>query len=185
MRRTDVARAVPVGGVDAAGAGPGGGPAAVAKGQRLASVLPGGGLVDLEVDAAGFTPVPGHAGVGAVVRGPAGHRERVGRPGRPRPGARHDLVRERACCRPRTDRPPQHAYALDGRHVRDVPALYLALGEAVNGPGGYSAAGTLLWRDASTVRWHVSGMLTPVGPTTFRRKPSACRPGAGMDVTPA
>lgn len=86
---------------------------------------------------------------------------------------------------PRTDRPPQHAYALDGRHVRDVPALYLVPGEAVNGPGGYSAPGTLLWRDAPTVRRHVSGMLTPVGPTTFRRKPSACRPGAGMDVTSA
>lgn len=36
----------------------------------------------------------------------------------------------------RTDR-SGGAYHLDGRHVTDVPGLHCAMGEAVNGPGGY------------------------------------------------
>ncbi|MGW0395489.1 hypothetical protein ACWDYJ_32365 [Streptomyces sp. NPDC003042] len=39
--------------------------------------------------------------------------------------------------------PPQTPGAwagLDGRHVTDVPGIYLAVGEAVNGPGGYLGA---------------------------------------------
>jgi Barstar (barnase inhibitor) len=40
--------------------------------------------------------------------------------------------------RPRgTDRPGGSTVTLDGRFVTDPPSLYLALGEAVNGPGGY------------------------------------------------
>ncbi|GGV56510.1 hypothetical protein GCM10010245_89460 [Streptomyces spectabilis] len=49
----------------------------------------------------------------------------------------HDLVRERACRRAHSARPAGHIYGLDGRHVTDESSLYLALGEAVNGPGGY------------------------------------------------
>ncbi|MFC9824999.1 barstar family protein [Streptomyces erythrochromogenes] len=85
--------------------------------------------------------------------------------------------------RPHADiaRPPGHAYELDGRHVTDVPGLYLALGEAVNGPGGYlganlhaladclgggfgcSGPATLLWRDSAVAREHLSHALTPDG----------------------
>ncbi len=35
------------------------------------------------------------------------------------------------------DRPPDTVYRLDGRHITDVDGFYCALGEAVNGPGGY------------------------------------------------
>ncbi|MBA4866440.1 barstar family protein [Streptomyces sp. PSKA54] len=35
------------------------------------------------------------------------------------------------------DAAPGAAYHLDGRHITDEPGFYCALGEAVNGPGGY------------------------------------------------
>ncbi|HWO60336.1 MAG TPA: barstar family protein, partial [Umezawaea sp.] len=35
------------------------------------------------------------------------------------------------------DRPPGTTYDLDGRFVTDVEGFYCAIGEAVNGPGGY------------------------------------------------
>ena len=35
------------------------------------------------------------------------------------------------------DRPPGGTYRLDGTHVTDIVSFYCALGEAVNGPGGY------------------------------------------------
>ncbi|WP_323188037.1 barstar family protein [Streptomyces sp. NBC_00237] len=35
------------------------------------------------------------------------------------------------------DKEAGRTYALDGRHITDRSALFLALGEAVNGPGGY------------------------------------------------
>ncbi|MCF2527021.1 barstar family protein, partial [Yinghuangia soli] len=93
------------------------------------------------------------------------------------------LVRRRRGARPRGERPADHHYELDGRNVTDEPGLYLALGEAVNGPGGYfgcnldalvdclrgrfgyTAPGTLLWRDAATARAHLSRRLTPHGRT--------------------
>lgn len=92
-----------------------------------------------------------------------------------------DHVRGRASLRAHEDRPPGHPYELDGRHVTDVPGLYLALGETVNGPGGYfggsldalddclggtfgrTAPATLLWRNAATAREHLSRVLTPDG----------------------
>ncbi|SEO63543.1 Barstar (barnase inhibitor) [Actinacidiphila rubida] len=149
---------------------------------RLSSY--GTGLIDLELDGGRFTPVPKYArsiwerwlaGPSAAVNTWAGLDTR-------RRGAWHDLVRERACRRSHRDRPAGHAYELDGRYITDEPALYLALGEAVNGPGGYSdgclaalddclrgtfgytAPATLLWRDAATTREHLSHALTPDGP---------------------
>ncbi|MFJ5079784.1 hypothetical protein ACIP8Z_35060 [Streptomyces sp. NPDC088553] len=98
-----------------------------------------------------------------------------------RRGAWHDLVRERACRRTLGDRPAGTAYELDGRHVTDAPGLWLALGEAVNGPGGYfggdfqalheclgggfglTAPATLTWRDAGVARAHLSRALSPDG----------------------
>ncbi|MEO3744259.1 barstar family protein [Plantactinospora sp. B5E13] len=35
------------------------------------------------------------------------------------------------------DRPPGRTYHLDGRYVSNVEGFYCAIGEAVNGPGGY------------------------------------------------
>ncbi|WKX68662.1 barstar family protein [Streptomyces sp. XD-27] len=146
------------------------------------SVL-GADLIDLELDGRLFTPVPEHAR-------PIWERWLVGPPDEPgawagldtrQRGTWLDLVQERACRRAHRDRPAGHAYELDGRHITDVPGLYLALGEAVNGPGGYfggcldalddclrgtfgyTAPATLLWRNAATAREHLSRALTPDG----------------------
>lgn len=35
------------------------------------------------------------------------------------------------------DRPPGTEYHLDGTHITDVEGFYCAIGEAINGPGGY------------------------------------------------
>lgn len=140
-------------------------------------------LIDLELDGDHFTPVPEYAR-------PVWERWLAGPPATPgawnglgtrQRGVRLDLVRERGCRRAHRDRPPGHAYVLDGRHTTDEPGLYLALGEAVNGPGGYfggclaalddclrgsfghTAPTTLRWRNAATAREHLSGALTPDG----------------------
>lgn len=140
-------------------------------------------LIDLELDGYFFAPVPEHAR-------PVWERWLAGPPDTPgawagldtrRRGAWLDIVRERARWRTDPDRPAGHAYELDGRHVTDEPSLYLALGEAVNGPGGYfggcpaaladclggtfghTPPATLLWRDAATAREHLSRALTPDG----------------------
>ncbi|MEV0632124.1 barstar family protein [Nonomuraea wenchangensis] len=49
-----------------------------------------------------------------------------------------------------SDRPPGCVYHLDGTHVTDEAAFFLAIGEAINGPGGYfgwnlSALDDCLW----------------------------------------
>ncbi|MEU0206036.1 barstar family protein [Streptomyces canus] len=140
-------------------------------------------LIDLELDGEQFTPVPEYAR-------PIWERWLAGPPDTlgawagldtRRRGAWHDLVRERGCRRVHRDRPAGHAYELDGRHITDEPGLYLALGEAVNGPGGYfggclaalddclggtfgyTAPATLLWREAAIAREHLSRTLTPDG----------------------
>jgi Barstar (barnase inhibitor) len=140
-------------------------------------------LIDLELDGELFTPVPEYAR-------PIWERWFAGPPDGPgawaaldtrRRGAWLDLVRCRGCRRARRDRPAGHAYELDGRHITDEPGLYLALGEAVNGPGGYfggcldavddclrgtfgyTAPATLLWRDAATAREHLSRTLAADG----------------------
>ncbi|WP_262403633.1 barstar family protein [Actinomadura sp. CNU-125] len=142
--------------------------------------------IDLEFEEGHFRPVPEY------VR-PVWERWFAGPPDVPNAwaaldtrlrGAWLDTVRERAGRRHRSDRrdrPAGHAYELDGRYVTDRPGLYLALGEAVNGPGGYfggcpdalddclrgtfgyTAPATLLWRDAETARGHLSRTLTPEG----------------------
>ncbi len=83
-----------------------------------------------------------------------------------------------------------------------MPGLYLALGEAVNGPGGYfggcpdalvdclrgtfghTAPATLLWRDAMTARAHLRQVLTPDGQShdLFTETLSVLAEG-GMHVT--
>ncbi|MGW6274171.1 barstar family protein [Streptomyces sp. NPDC055060] len=141
------------------------------------------GLIDLELDAEGFEPVPDYARP-LWERWFTGPPDAVGAWGaldtRCR-GAWLDLVRERGCRRPRRDRPAGRPYELDGGLITDEAGLYLALGEAVNGPGGYfggclaalddclaggfgySAPGVLLWKNAETAREHLSRLLTPDG----------------------
>ncbi|MGW3208307.1 barstar family protein [Streptomyces sp. NPDC001135] len=140
-------------------------------------------LIDLELDGGFFTPVPEYAR-------PVWDRWLAGPPDTQavwahfdtrRRWAWLDLVRERPCRGAHHDRPAGHAYELDGQHITDEPGLYLALGEAVNGPGGYfggclaalddclggnfgyTAPATLLWRNAATARTRLSQALTPDG----------------------
>ncbi|MFH9984221.1 barstar family protein [Streptomyces luteogriseus] len=140
-------------------------------------------LIDLELDEALGEPVPGHAL-------PVWDRWLAGPPRTPgvwagldtrQREAWLDLVRERGCRLRHQRRPAGSAYELDGRHITDEPSLFLALGEAVNGPGGYfggcvdalddclrgtfgyTAPATLLWRDVAPAREHLSHVLTPEG----------------------
>ncbi|MGW1956960.1 barstar family protein [Streptomyces sp. NPDC001920] len=139
-------------------------------------------LVDLELDG-GLEPVPTHArrvwerGLAGPPDAPG---EWTGLDTRQRE-AWLDLVRERGCRLRHRGRPAGQAYELDGRYITDEPALHLALGEAVNGPGGYfggcldavadclrggfghTAPASLLWRDAATAREHLSRVLAPEG----------------------
>jgi RNAse (barnase) inhibitor barstar len=139
-------------------------------------------LVDLELDSA-FVPVPPHAR-------PLWERWLAGPPDAPGAwaglGTRQrdawlELVRDRGCRHGHVDRPAGQVYRLDGRHITDEPGLYLALGEAINGPGGYFGAcldalvdclrggfghtspATLLWEDSRVARGHLSRRLTPHG----------------------
>ncbi|MEU6238423.1 hypothetical protein [Kitasatospora sp. NPDC047058] len=161
-------------------------------------------LIDLELDGDHFMPVPGYAR-------PVWERWFAGPPDAVGAWAGLDtrrrdvwlgLVRDRACRRTRRDRPAGHAYELDGRHVTDEPGLYLALGEAVNGPGGYfggcpsalddclrgrfgfTAPATLLWRDAVTARERLSRALASDGQSydLFAEVLDILAEG-GMDVT--
>lgn len=152
------------------------------KGRTWRPSSRGTDLIDLELDTE-LTPVPGYAR-------PVWERWFAGPPDTPgawaeletrQRGAWLDLVRERGCRIKHQDRPAGHAYELDGRHIADEPGLYLALGEAFNGPGGYfggcldalvdclrgnfgyTAPATLLWRDAATAREHLSRLLAPEG----------------------
>lgn len=70
---------------------------------------------------------------------------------------------------------------MDGRCITDEPSLYPALGEAVNGPGGYfggcldalvdclrgnfgpTSPATVRWRNAPIAHEHLSHVLTPEG----------------------
>ncbi|AGZ45356.1 barstar family protein [Actinoplanes friuliensis] len=83
------------------------------------------------------------------------------------------------------DKPAGRTYELDGRHITDVEGFYCAIGEAVNGPGGYfgwngaalHACVTgrwgaewpfrLIWRDAEVARTHLVAGAGPGGPATF------------------
>ncbi|MFE7273819.1 barstar family protein [Streptomyces sp. NPDC057623] len=140
-------------------------------------------LIDLELDEVLDRPVPAHAR-------PVWDRWLAGPPEVPgewtaldtrQRGAWLELVRERGCRLEHRARPAGHVYELDGRHITDEPSLFLALGEAVNGPGGYfggcvdalvdclrggfgcTTPATLHWRDAATAREHLSRVLTPEG----------------------
>ncbi|MFJ6783159.1 barstar family protein [Streptomyces yangpuensis] len=149
----------------------------------------GTGLIDLELEGKLSAPVPEQARplwerwLAGPPRTPGTWAGLGTRPrwdwldhvrGRPRPGTD-------ASAGTGADRPSGPAYALDGRHVTDVPGLYLALGEAFNGPGGYFGANldaladclgggfghtgpaTLLWRDSAVAREHLGQALTSDG----------------------
>ncbi|TLS45991.1 hypothetical protein FE633_12675 [Streptomyces montanus] len=51
------------------------------------------------------------------------------------------------------DAPPGTTYHLDGRHITDQAGFFCALGEAVNGPGGYFGWGLSALDDCLRGRW--------------------------------
>ncbi|MFJ8214460.1 hypothetical protein [Streptomyces sp. NPDC096033] len=83
------------------------------------------------------------------------------------------------------DRPAGGTYHLDGRHVTDYEGFFCALGEAVNGPGGYfgrclngvsdalcggfgaTRPFTLVWRDHETARRCLGVQPLTFGPASF------------------
>ncbi|GAA3886751.1 barstar family protein [Streptomyces sedi] len=72
------------------------------------------------------------------------------------------------------------AYALDGRHLVDRAALYCALGEALNGPGGYYGANLDALHDCLT------GGFGPRPPFTLRwRHAAASRARLGEEYVDA
>ncbi|MET7598905.1 barstar family protein [Streptomyces sp. NPDC004082] len=60
------------------------------------------------------------------------------------------------------DPPAGTTFHLDGRHVTDLPAFFCALGEAVNGPGGYFGWGLDAVTDCLRGRWGARQPLTLV-----------------------
>ncbi len=104
------------------------------------SVRPGGapGLVDLTVLLSCGMALPGSDLPWQLVR--TGRLDRLGlwhdldRTGR-RAWLSVALTRQVSCTA--SDRPAGATYQLDGRYVTDEDAFYCAIGEAVNGPGGY------------------------------------------------
>ncbi|MDT0485492.1 barstar family protein [Streptomyces doebereineriae] len=60
------------------------------------------------------------------------------------------------------DRPPGTMYHLDGRHITDLPGFFCALGEAVNGPGGYFGWGLDALDDCLMGRWGATPPLSLV-----------------------
>ncbi|WP_441350709.1 barstar family protein [Streptomyces cellostaticus] len=118
----------------------------------------------------------------------------------PAAGAWLDLVRERGCRLGHQDRRAGRACELDGRYITDEPGLHPALGEAVNGPGGYfrgcpdalvdclrggfghTAPATLVRRDAATAREHLSRVLAPEAKPSDLSSPGGRSAGRGRDA---
>ncbi|MCT9083093.1 barstar family protein [Streptomyces fulvoviolaceus] len=62
----------------------------------------------------------------------------------------------------RQDQPSGTTYDLDGRHITDGPGFFCAMGEAVNGPGGYFGWGFDALNDCLRGRWGAAPPLTLV-----------------------
>ncbi|MDI6102306.1 barstar family protein [Actinoplanes sp. NEAU-A12] len=140
----------------------------------------GEGLLDVTVDSCPVTPLPtGYLDLLA--------HWRAGRPTEKNTWAgfsselRHHWAGLALSSVPKgPDRPPGGTYHLDGRFVTDVHGFFCALGEAVNGPGGYygwnfyavhdclTSAGfgargpfRLIWHDSAVAREHLAPSHDP------------------------
>ncbi|MGH3863420.1 barstar family protein [Actinokineospora sp.] len=135
--------------------------------------LLGAGLVDVTVDVVSGEPLP--AGMLDILE-----HWRTGRPPRRNLWAgynrelRHQWAGVALGYRSGApDRPPGTTYDLDGRFVTDIEGFYCAIGEAINGPGGYfgwnldalddclggkfgaQAPFRLVWHDSAVAREHL------------------------------
>ncbi|WP_433203747.1 barstar family protein [Dactylosporangium sp. CS-047395] len=145
-------------------------------GRVARSVLAADGLVDVTLVDALTDPLPaGAAAIWALWQ--------AGGPGEANRWAGYDRELRDAWCQAALshhrqsgpDRPPGATVHLDGRHVTDAEGFYCALGEAVNGPGGYfgahldaledclrggfglAAPFRLVWHAAGVAREHLAG----------------------------
>ncbi|MCX5214915.1 barstar family protein [Kitasatospora sp. NBC_00240] len=89
------------------------------------------------------------------------------------------LVRDSGCGPSRPVQPPGRTFHLDGRHATEAAGFWCALGEAVNGPGGYfgcnldalddclgggfgaTAPFTLAWHASHVARRHLGNLISP------------------------
>lgn len=133
----------------------------------------GAGLLDVTVDSDPQEPLP--TGVLGILQ-----HWRTGRPAEKNLWAgydrelRHHWAGVALARRSRApDRPAGTTYDLDGRFVTDIEGFYCAIGEAINGPGGYfgwnldalddcfcggfgaQAPFQLVWHDAAVARKHL------------------------------
>ncbi|MFY1652528.1 barstar family protein [Solwaraspora sp. WMMB762] len=123
----------------------------------VAAVRPsalGDGLIDVTLDTPITDPVPGGARqIWALWRSgrptERGHWVRYDRP------LRHQwTVTTFAHHRyDAADKPAGTTYELDGRNVTDVEGFYCALGEAINGPGGYFGSNADALHDCARGGW--------------------------------
>ena len=133
----------------------------------------GAGLLDVTVDSGPHEPLP--TGILDILE-----HWRAGRPAQKNLWAGYDrelrlhwagvALGHKAAA---PDRPPGATYDLDGRFVTDVEGFYCAIGEAINGPGGYfgwnldavddcccggfgaRAPFRLVWHDSAVAREHL------------------------------
>ncbi|MFG2973743.1 barstar family protein [Streptomyces sp. NPDC048331] len=62
--------------------------------------------------------------------------------------------------RGRPDAPAGHAFTLDGRHIVDRDSFFCAIGEAINGPGGYFGWNLDALDDCLGGRWGATAPFT-------------------------
>lgn len=74
----------------------------------------------------------------------------------------------RRAYRPRPDDPPGKRYELDGRYIVDEDSFYCAIGEAVNGPGGYFGWNLDALDDCMRGRFGATPPLPSSGPHPIR-----------------
>ncbi|MFI6458754.1 barstar family protein [Streptosporangium amethystogenes] len=118
----------------------------------------GAGLLDIALDGGMEEPLP--SGVREIFQ-----MWYDGGPAEPNLWARYDrLLRHEwsglaASHRPQglPDKPAATTYRLDGRFVTDIDAFYCAIGEAINGPGGYFGWNLDALHDCLSGGWGAAG----------------------------
>ncbi|MFD0266133.1 barstar family protein [Streptomyces sp. NPDC127106] len=144
----------------------------------------GAGLVDLTVTLGCELAVPGSDRVWDLMR--TGRLNRAGMWHDLAPDEKHAwlsvaLWSDEYHRQGKADAPPGQVFTLDGRHILDLDSFFCALGEAINGPGGYFGwnldalddclAGrrgatppfTLRWESSAEARWLAERLPTGDG----------------------
>ncbi|MFD0026533.1 barstar family protein [Streptomyces sp. NPDC058382] len=148
----------------------------------------GAGLVDITVTLRCESALPGAESFWGIIR--AGRLDRTGMwhglaPADRRAWLSVALLSRAYRRRGKPHAPAGHVFALDGRQVVDIDSFYCAMGEAVNGPGGYfgwnldalddclrgswgaTAPFTLIWSDSETARKGLGERVSGDGGTSL------------------